>query len=60
MKPPPKKITIQTIAANVLAVKAVRNQPLITVKTPEIRYTAVSRSQAPSANDDPIATIKVT
>ena len=44
----------------VKAVKAVMNQPEITVSTPEIRYTADSRSQAPSAKLDPIATMKVT
>ena len=44
----------------VKAVKAVMNQPEITVSTPEIRYTADSRSQAPSASDEPMATMKVT
>ena len=46
-----------------LTVKAqmpVKNHPAITVITPEILYTALSRSQAPSANEDPIATMKVT
>ena len=36
-KPPPRKMIEQTTAANVLAVNAVTNQPLITVKTPEMR-----------------------
>ena len=38
----------------------VKNQPAITVSTPEILNTAVSLSQAPSANEVPIATMKVT
>ncbi len=39
---------------------AVMNHPLTTVITPEIRYTALSRPQARSASDDPIATINPT
>ena len=36
----------------VKAVKGVMNQPEITVSTPEMRYTADFRSQAPSASDE--------
>ena len=39
---------------------AVTNQPIITVITPVIRYTALSRPHARSASDEPIATIKQT
>ena len=51
---------VQMNPAQVAAESAVRNQPEMTVSTPEMRYTALSRSQAPSAKDDPIATMKVT
>ncbi len=60
-KPKPKLNRIPlTINANVNAEIPVRNQPAITVTTPEILYTALSLSQAPSAKDVPIATMKVT
>ena len=39
---------------------AVKNQPPTTFSTPATLYTALSRPQALSANEDPIATIKVT
>ena len=39
---------------------AVMNHPATTVMTPEMRYTALSRPQALSASDDPIATMKQT
>ncbi|CDA42478.1 unknown [Prevotella sp. CAG:5226] len=42
------------------ATPAVMNQPPITVSTPVMRNTAVSRPQARSANDEPMATMKVT
>ena len=58
--PSPQSVSQQTTAAIVEAQSAVMNQPLITVSTPEMRYTAVSRSQAPSAKLEPIATMKVT
>ena len=48
------------LAQAVKAVSAVRNQPPMTVMTPETRYTALSRSHAPSAKEDPMATMKVT
>lgn len=57
---PPLSTRVAAIAAATNAEKAVTNQPEITVITPDTRYTAVSRSQARSANDDPIATMKVT
>ena len=49
-----------TRADTLKATTAVRNHPLITVNTPEMRYTALSRPQALSASDEPIATINVT
>ena len=39
---------------------AVENHPTITVMTPVMRYTALSRPHALSASDDPIATMKHT
>ena len=53
---------MQSIVQQVMmkAQAAVRNQPEMTVITPEMRYTALSLSQAPSANDEPMATMKVT
>ena len=42
------------------AADGVMNHPATTVMTPEMRYTALSRPQALSASDDPIATMKQT
>ena len=39
---------------------AVMNHPATTVMTPDMRYTALSRPQARSASDEPIATMKLT
>ena len=44
----------------VKAAPAVMNQPPITDNTPVMRYTALSRPQARSANEVPIATMKAT
>ena len=49
-----------TSAQIVKATKAVMNHPPITDSIPVIRYTALSRPQARSASEEPIATIKVT
>ena len=57
---PPKYITETTNAAAMKAAPAVMNQPPITLSTPVMRKTAVSRPQARSANEVPIATMKVT
>src|SRR5574344_800695 len=57
---PPKYIRKQTIAQMIKAETAVRNQPPITDKTPVMRNTALSRPQARSASEEPIATINVT
>ena len=42
------------------ATPAVMSQPPITVRTPVIRNTALSRLQARSARLEPMATMKVT
>ena len=42
------------------AQKAVKNQPPITVTTPDTLYTALSLPHAPSAREVPMATMKVT
>src|SRR5690606_23759543 len=56
----PLLITYTTIPQVINAINAVKNQPEITVNTPVIRYTALSRPHAPSANELAIATINVT
>ena len=53
-------MTIATKKHAVKATPAVMNQPPITVSTPVMRNTALSRPQARSDNDEPMATIKVT
>ena len=53
-------MTTATMKAARLAANAVRSQPPITVSTPVMRYTALSRPQARSAREEPIATMKVT
>ena len=49
-----------TMQHMVNAAKAVKNHPEITVITPVMRYTALSRPQALSAREEPIATMNVT
>ncbi len=39
---------------------AVTNQPVMTVITPVMRYTALSRPHARSASDEPMATMNTT
>jgi len=56
----PKKIREAIKKEARKALKAVKNHPPTTVKTPVMRYTALSLPQAPSAREVPIATIKVT
>ena len=57
---PPKYIIRQTMAQMPKATPAVINHPPMTESTPVTRNTALSRLQARSASDVPIATIKVT
>ena len=57
----PPKYMIRAMAKAIRkAAPAVINQPPTTESTPVIRNTALSRPQARSANDVPIATINVT
>src|SRR6056300_209349 len=48
------------VPAKAKAVSAVKNQPPITFTTPATRYTALSLPHALSANEVPMATMKVT
>ena len=57
---PPKCIIVVTKKQIKNAAPAVINQPPITDNTPVIRYTALSRLQALSARELPIATINAT
>ena len=57
---PPKFMAMATKKQAVKATPAVMNQPPMTVSTPVMRNTALSRLQARSANEVPMATIKVT
>ena len=57
---PPKRMAKATKKQAVKATPAVMNQPPITVSTPVTRNTALSRLQARSASEEPMATIKVT
>ena len=57
---PPKCIIRQTRPQATKAMPAVMNQPPITLTTPVMRNTAVSRFQALSARLEPMATMKVT
>ena len=57
---PPKFIANATKKQAEKATPAVINHPPITVNTPVMRNTALSLLQALSANDEPIATMKVT
>ena len=57
---PPKFIVAAMMIAMMKAAPAVMNQPPITDITPVRRPTALSRPQARSAREDPIATMKVT
>ena len=53
-------MAVATKKQAVKATPAVMNQPPMTVSTPVMRNTALSRLQARSASEDPIATMKVT
>ena len=57
---PPRCMRHTTIPAPMNATPAVMNQPPITEMTPVMRNTALSRPQALSASDVPIATMNVT
>ena len=57
---PPKYIVMHTMAQAAKATPAVMNHPPMTESTPVTRNTALSRLQARSASDVPIATMKVT
>ena len=55
-----EKYKVPTMKQIEKAAPAVMNQPPITDNTPVIRNTALSRPQARSAKDEPIATMKAT
>ena len=57
---PPKYMSAATTKQAAKAAPAVMNQPPITVSTPVMRNTALSRVQALSAKLVPMATMKVT
>ncbi len=60
MKVHQKKITFAIMKANINAQNAVRNQPIITLRTQFTLYTALSLPQDLSANAAHMATINVT
>ena len=57
---PPMFMRKQMVKQSTNAIPAVMNHPPMTVRTPVTRKTALSRPQARSARDAPIATMNVT